>query len=231
MAGPTRGAGTTGGVAGRAGGLVLDDVDGGFLGRGGRAVDADVAGNQVLLGVGVGALVRAHQAAGPLVADLLVVAEVVAELLLVDPRSPGPGRRLAGALGAAGRRPRRRRRTPAPGRAPPRPAAGRGTRPRAPPRRCCRTSPAPTTSRAGSSPRPGCRRPRGRPGCPPAGAGRRPRWRTRRRRSPRSRSWRLRLHVRPAARPGQGMVIVPSVAQRETALCATSHRCPSGSAK
>ena len=45
--------------------VLLDDVHGRFFGGRGAAVDADVAGDQVLLLVRVGALILGHQPAGP----------------------------------------------------------------------------------------------------------------------------------------------------------------------
>ena len=107
--------------------VLLDDVHGRFLRGRGAAVDPDIGGDQVLLLVGMGALVLGHQR-----------------------RLAGPGRRRA-----AGRpRPRPRRRRPrrcpralrrlrrrSPGCRPalPRPAADPGTRLRSARRRCRRT--------------------------------------------------------------------------------------------
>ena len=51
---------------------------GGLLRRGCRTVDADVVGDQVLLGVLAQPFVRVDQPAGALVADLLVAAEALA---------------------------------------------------------------------------------------------------------------------------------------------------------
>src|SRR5688500_5247754 len=58
-------------------GLLLDDVHGGLLGRGGSAVDADVTPDHLVVHVLVTALVRCHEASGALVADLRVADEVV----------------------------------------------------------------------------------------------------------------------------------------------------------
>ena len=52
---------------------VVDDVHGRLLGSGGGTVDADVLGDEVLLGVGPHALVRSHEASGPLALGALEV--------------------------------------------------------------------------------------------------------------------------------------------------------------
>src|SRR5262249_25566354 len=53
-------------------GLLVDDVHGGFLGRGSRAVDADVAGDQPALLVLVRSFAGRDKAAGADVAHLVV---------------------------------------------------------------------------------------------------------------------------------------------------------------
>ena len=87
---------------------LLDDVDGGLLGGGTGAVDADVGADELLVDVVARALVRRHEPARPRVADLGVPEPVVlcrdAVGVVAADTLPlaGPGHVVGGAVGGVG---------------------------------------------------------------------------------------------------------------------------------